>query len=81
MARTNHIGTRDPISTPTRIKVSTQWRWGEKDGVIPIGDANAFRNGLLRAPMVGLPGLSRAPFEKDPIASLKPVQRFLFGAT
>jgi pimeloyl-ACP methyl ester carboxylesterase len=71
----------DPGPTLARIKVPTLLLWGEKDGVIPIGNATAFLRDLPQASLVRLPNLGHVPFEEDPVASFVPLRLFLSGKT
>jgi pimeloyl-ACP methyl ester carboxylesterase len=71
---------RDPAPTLARIKVPTLIIWGEKDGVIPVGNAGEYMRDLPNARLVLLPNMGHLPFEEDPTASLVPVQKFLSGA-
>ena len=70
---------RDPAPILARIEAPTLLLWGEKDGMIPIGNANDYLQHLPNATMVSLPDLGHLPFEEDPAGSLSPVSRFLSG--
>jgi pimeloyl-ACP methyl ester carboxylesterase len=72
---------RNPAPMLALIKAPTLLLWGEKDGVIPIGDAPGYLRSLPQANLVRLPNLGHVPFEEDPAGSLAPVQRFLADAT
>ncbi|WP_294541341.1 alpha/beta fold hydrolase [uncultured Rhodoblastus sp.] len=75
--RTAQVILRDPAPTLARIQVPTLLLWGEKDGMIPIGNADDYLLSLPRATLVRLPNLGHVPFEEDPAGSLAPLQRFL----
>jgi pimeloyl-ACP methyl ester carboxylesterase len=79
LGRMGQVILHDPAPTLARIKVPTLLLWGEKDGVIPIRNAEAFLRDLPQASLVRLPNLGHVPFEEDPAASLVPLQRFLSG--
>lgn len=70
---------RDPVPVLARIKTSTLLLWGEKDGMIPISNANDYLKNMPNAALVRLPDLGHLPFEEDPAGSLAPVERFLAG--
>jgi pimeloyl-ACP methyl ester carboxylesterase len=72
---------RDPAPILARIKAPTLLLWGERDNVIPIGNAADYLRDLPQAALAPLPNLGHVPFEEDPIASLAPVQRFLAEET
>jgi pimeloyl-ACP methyl ester carboxylesterase len=81
LERTSQVILRDPAPTLARIEVPTLLLWGEKDGMIPIGNADDFLRDMPHATLVRLPNLGHVPFEEDPAASLAPLERFLAGAT
>ena len=81
LARMSQVILHDPGPTLARINVPTLLLWGEKDGVIPISNADAYLRDLPKATLVRLPNLGHVPFEEDPVASLAPLQRFLSGET
>jgi len=51
--------------------------WGEKDGIIPISNAQDYLDALPNARLATLPGLGHVPMEENPEQSLAPVQEFL----
>jgi len=79
LARMGQVILHDPAPTLARIKVPTLLLWGEKDGVIPIGNAATFLRDLPQASLVRLPNLGHVPFEEDPATSFVPLQLFLSG--
>ena len=81
LARMGQVILHDPAPTLARIKVPTLLLWGEKDGIIPIGNAAAYLRDLPQATLVRLPDLGHVPFEEDPFASVAPLQAFLSGKT
>ncbi|MEG3164458.1 alpha/beta hydrolase [Sphingomonas sp. PB2P19] len=70
----------DPVPILARIPAPTLLLWGEKDGMIPIGNASDYLRHMPHARLVRLPNLGHVPFEEDPVASLPPVERFLSDA-
>jgi len=81
VARMGQLSARDPAPILTRIKAPTLLLWGDRDAVIPIGDADAYLRDLPHATLVRLQNLGHVPFEEDPAASLAPLQKFLSGET
>ena len=79
LARMGQTILRDPAPTLARIQTPTLLLWGEKDGMIPIGNAADYLRLLPHATLVRLPNLGHLPFEEDPANSLPPVERFLSG--
>ena len=77
LARTEQTILHDPAPILARIKAPTLILWGEKDGMIPISNADDYLKYLPNATMVRLPGLGHLPFEEDPEGSLPRVERFL----
>lgn len=79
LARMGQTVLRDPAPILARIKAPTLLLWGEKDGMIPVGNAQDYLADLPDATLVRLPDLGHLPFEEDPARSLVPVERFLMG--
>lgn len=79
LARMGQTILRDPAPILARIEVPTLLLWGEKDGMIPIGNSVDYLRDLPHATLVRLPNLGHVPFEEDPAGSLPPVERFLSG--
>jgi len=81
LARMGQVILRDPAPILARVRAPTLLLWGEKDGMIPIGNAADYLRDLPNATLVRLPNLGHLPFEEDPVHSLPPVEQFLAGAT
>jgi pimeloyl-ACP methyl ester carboxylesterase len=81
LARLGQVILRDPAPTLARIEAPTLLLWGEKDAMIPVGNAQDYLRDMPHAVLVRLPGLGHVPFEEDPRGSLPPVERFLAGET
>lgn len=79
LARLGQVVLRDPAPTLARVEAPTLLLWGEKDAMIPIGNAADYLRDMPHAALVRLPGLGHVPFEEDPLGSLPPVERFLAG--
>lgn len=79
LARMGQTVLRDPVPILARIEAPTLLLWGEKDGMIPVGNAQDYLAHLPAATLVRLPRLGHLPFEEDPARSLVPVERFLMG--
>jgi pimeloyl-ACP methyl ester carboxylesterase len=79
LARTAQVKLVDPAPILATIEAPTLLLWGEKDGMIPIGNAADYLRDLPHATLVRLPGLGHVPFEEAPDMSLAPVERFLAG--
>jgi pimeloyl-ACP methyl ester carboxylesterase len=81
LARMGQTVLQDPAPILARIQAPTLLLWGEKDAMIPIGNAAEYLRNVPHATLVRLPNLGHVPFEEDPDHSLIPVERFLSGAT
>lgn len=79
LARMNQVILREPGPMLSRIQAPTLLLWGEKDGMIPISNADDYLRYLPNATLVRLPGLGHLPFEEAPVPSLVPLNRFLTG--
>lgn len=77
LARMSQTVLRDPAPILAQIKAPTLLLWGDKDGMIPIGNAADYLRYLPGASLVRLPHLGHVPFEEDPAGSLPAVERFL----
>jgi pimeloyl-ACP methyl ester carboxylesterase len=81
LARMGQVILHDPAPTLARIQAPTLLLWGERDGMIPISNADDYLKDMPNATLVRLPGLGHVPFEEDPTRSLVPAERFLAGET
>ncbi|MFN3718580.1 MAG: alpha/beta fold hydrolase [Rhizobium rhizophilum] len=77
LARMGQVILRDPGPTLGRIHAPTLLLWGEKDGMIPITNADDYLRYLPNVTLVRLPGLGHLPFEEEPVRSLAPIDLFL----
>lgn len=67
----------DPRPLLRRIAVPVLLLWGEKDAMIPIGNAQDYLAVLAQARLVALPGIGHVPQEEAPADTLGPVRDFL----
>jgi len=67
----------DPKPLLKRIKAPVLLLWGERDGMIPFSNAQAYLQNLSNARLVGLPDLGHVPQEEAPETSIGPVLAFL----
>jgi pimeloyl-ACP methyl ester carboxylesterase len=67
----------DPRPLLERIEAPVLLLWGERDGMIPFSNAQAYLKYLPNARLVGLPDLGHVPQEEAPDKSLRPVLAFL----
>ncbi len=81
LARMGQTVLHDPAPLLARIQAPTLLLWGDRDGMIPISNADDYVRKLPHPVMVRLPLLGHVPFEEDPEHSLPPVLRFLAGST
>lgn len=68
---------RDPVPMLRGIEAPVLLLWGEKDGMIPLANAQDYLRELPDAKLVTLPDLGHVPQEEDPTASVIPVLEFL----
>lgn len=69
----------DPVPLLRRIQAPTLLLWGEKDAMIPAGNAADYQRALPDSRLVVLPGLGHVPQEEAPDASVEAVRQFLRG--
>ncbi len=69
----------DPRPMLGRITAPTLLLWGEKDGMIPVGNAADYLAAIPGARLVRLPGIGHVPQEEAPGESLAVVRAFLDG--
>jgi pimeloyl-ACP methyl ester carboxylesterase len=67
----------DPRPRLKRIKAPVLLLWGERDGMIPFSNAQAYLQSLPNARLVALPTLGHVPQEEAPQTSIAPVLTFL----
>lgn len=62
------------------IKAATLLLWGQRDGMIPLANADDYLKALPNGKLVVLPGIGHLPQEEAPETSLVPVKQFLAGS-
>lgn len=62
-----------------RIEAPTLLLWGERDAMIPFGNADDYLAALPDARLVSFADLGHVPHEEAPMRSLAPVRAFLVG--
>lgn len=75
--RTRQTVLTDPSARLRSISAPTLLLWGERDQMIPIGNAQDYLRLMPDAVLVRLPGMGHVPFEESPAAALMPLERFL----
>jgi pimeloyl-ACP methyl ester carboxylesterase len=68
---------QDPTARLGRITAPTLLLWGEKDGMIPVANAQDYLKAMPTARLVMLPGVGHLPQQEAPVASLPAVRAFL----
>lgn len=79
LERMGQVILREPGPVLARIQAPTLLVWGERDGMIPVSNAQDYLRLMPNATLARLPSLGHVPFEEDPVASLVPVEAFLSG--
>ena len=67
----------DPEPLLRKISAPTLLVWGEKDALIPFGNADDYLRAIRDARLVSFPELGHVPQEEAPALSVQPVQSFL----
>jgi pimeloyl-ACP methyl ester carboxylesterase len=77
IARMEQVELQPPEALLSRIQVPTLLVWGEKDAMIPVGNAKEYSKALPDSRLVTLPQAGHLPHEETPEQSLAPVLAFL----
>ena len=77
IARMEQSVRTDPVPLLRRIQVPVLLLWGEKDAMIPVGNAADYQKALPDSRLVSFPDLGHVPQEEAPAQSLIPVRTFL----
>jgi len=77
LARMKETVLVDPKPLLHRIRAPVLLLWGERDGMIPFSNAQAYLQNLPNARLVALPDLGHVPQEERPTTSIGPVLAFL----
>ncbi len=75
--RTVQVRLKPPDPMLRTIQAPVLLVWGEKDGLIPVSNAQDYLKALSHARLVTFPDLGHVPQEEDPARSLPPVEAFL----
>jgi pimeloyl-ACP methyl ester carboxylesterase len=67
----------NPEDQLRHITAPTLLIWGEKDGMIPFGNAQDYLRAIPNSRLVAFPNLGHIPQEEAPESSLAPVRQFL----
>ncbi len=77
LTRMEQVVLQPPEPLLRRIRAPTLLLWGERDAMIPIGNAADYLRLIPDSRLVALPGLGHVPQEEAPARSLAPVLAFL----
>ena len=77
VARSDQVILQPPGPMLARIRAPTLLVWGEKDAMIPLGNARDYTAALPDSRLVSFPALGHVPQEEAPDQSIVPVQAFL----
>jgi pimeloyl-ACP methyl ester carboxylesterase len=80
LARMEQVMLEPPEPSLRRIAAPTLLLWGEKDGLIPFGNAQDYLRAIAGSRLVSFPDLGHVPQEEAPEQSLAPVLAFMAGA-
>lgn len=77
IARMEQAVVDDPDPLLRRIRAPTLLLWGERDAMIPVGNAADYAARIPGSRIASLPGLGHVPQEEAPEVSIGPVVEFL----
>jgi len=77
LARMEQMVLPDPVPLLRRVTMPTLLLWGDKDGMIPVANAQDYLAALPAATLVVLPGVGHLPQEEAPQDSFVPLRAFL----
>jgi pimeloyl-ACP methyl ester carboxylesterase len=77
IARMEQAELEPPEPLLQRIRVPTLLIWGERDAMIPFGNAGDYMKAVRDCRLVSFPELGHVPQEEAPARSLAPVEEFL----
>jgi pimeloyl-ACP methyl ester carboxylesterase len=77
LARMEQVELQPPAPMLSRIKAPTLLLWGEKDAMIPVGNASDYSKSLADSRLVTLPQIGHLPHEEAAEQALIPVLAFL----
>lgn len=77
IARMEQTVLRDPVPLLRQIRVPALLVWGDRDAMIPVGNAADYVREMPQASVVTFAALGHVPHEEAPAQSLVPVRAFL----
>jgi pimeloyl-ACP methyl ester carboxylesterase len=77
VARMGQMVLPDPRPLLRRLTMPTLLLWGDKDGMIPVSNAQDYLAALPDATLVVLPGIGHVPQEEAPRETVVPLRAFL----
>jgi dienelactone hydrolase len=77
VARMRQLVLPDPVPLLRRLAMPTLLLWGDKDGMIPVSNAQDYLAALPNASLVVVPGIGHVPQEEAPRETIKPLRDFL----
>lgn len=70
----------DPVPLLRQVRAPTLLVWGERDAMIPVGNAADYQRALHDSRLIVFPRLGHVPHEEAPAQSFTPVRTFLAGS-
>ncbi len=77
VARMRQLVLPDPVPLLRRLAMPTLLLWGDKDGMIPVSNAQDYLAALPNASLVVVPGIGHVPQEEAPRETITPLRDFL----
>jgi len=77
VARMRQLVLPDPVPLLRRLAMPTLLLWGDKDGMIPVSNAQDYLAALPNASLVVVPGIGHVPQEEAPQETITPLRDFL----
>jgi pimeloyl-ACP methyl ester carboxylesterase len=77
VARIEQVVLPDPVPLLRRLNMPTLLLWADKDGMIPVSNAQDYLAALPNATLVVLPGIGHVPQEEAPQETIIPLRDFL----
>lgn len=77
VARMGQMVLPDPVPLLRQLTMPTLLLWGDKDGMIPVTNAQDYLAALPDATLVVLPGIGHVPQEEAPRETIVPLREFL----
>ncbi len=77
VARLGQVVLSDPVPLLRRLNMPTLLLWGDKDGMMPVSNAQDYLAALPNATLVVLPGIGHVPQEEATQETIIPLRDFL----